>query len=420
MVRDEFIDYAKRKKVTGKLLIIFILMMVILTFFSNTINNFTLPRVTLESLSKGAILKEISGEGTIEAKNYFEQYIDMNLKVANVYVQAGDTVKMGQPIMELNIDNLKSNLLDTNAKYRQIQISLERLKDSSSLNNNDDNIQRALENMEKQRKNYQDIKALYDSGYESEVNFINADIARKGAERDYDAAVQNKEEFAKNNLRDIENAQLNLEIEARKIDALKKQVANNGLYAASADGIITELNFGEGIMANNSKPLYKLAETSGGFQLTVSVNRDLAAYVKPGDAVDVYVTSLGDKVVNGKLEQIKEDLKNGDNKELVIDVSDEELQGGENAQIVISKKTKLYSALVPNSAVNSDSDGSYVYVIKKKDSPLGTESYVQRIDVIVEDSDSTKSAINGLMALDKIVTESTKALSDGDKVVVEQ
>lgn len=419
MVQDEVIDYAKRKKVTGKLIVIFILMMALLTFFSNTINNFTLPRVAVDSPVRGSLIKELSGEGRIEAKSFHEQYIDTNLKILDIYIQVGDTVKQGQPILELDVDDLHSDLQDENAKYKQMQIALDKLKDSNAYKHEND-IEGAKENLDKQTKNYQDIKALYDSGFETEANLKNAEMVMKNAQRDYNFAVQNKEDFTKNNQRDIENAQLGLEIQARKIESLNKQMADNGIYMAPADGIITELNFAEGSMANSSKPLYKLAEASEGFQLTLSIDRDLADYVKVGDVVDVYITSLGDKIVNGELSQIKEDLKNGDNKELVIDVKDEELQGGESAQIAVSKKTKQYNALVPNSAINSDNDGYYVYVIKKKDSPLGTESYVQRVDVTVEDSDSTKAAVmNGIMPMDKIVTESTKELSEGDRVVVE-
>ncbi|KPU46146.1 multidrug resistance protein MdtA [Oxobacter pfennigii] len=419
MVREELMDYAKRKKITGKLLVIFMITMVLLTFFSNTINNFTLPRVTLEKPSGGALIKEISGEGIIEAKLVIEEYTDTSLKVLDVNVQAGDTVRAGQQILSLDIDSLKSSLEDEKAKYQQQQISLNKLKDSSNIITLDNNIETALENLTQKTKEYQDIKTLYEHGYESEKNLKNAEAAMNTAQRSYDSSLMAKESYIKENQQDIENGQLNLEIAARRIEALEKQVANNGIYMASAGGIITEVNFSKGSMANSSKPLFKLAETSGGFQVDIPVDRDLAGYVTIGDSVDVRITSLGDKVVKGAVAQIKEELQNGDNKVLVIDVNDQELQGGEKGQIYISNKTKQYSALVPNSSVYTDNNGYYVFVIKKNDGPLGTENYVQRADVTVEDSDSTMSAIvNGIMPMDKIVTDSTKSLSDGDKVVV--
>ncbi|HYE83738.1 MAG TPA: efflux RND transporter periplasmic adaptor subunit [Clostridia bacterium] len=421
MNREEFVENAARKKVTGKLLVIFVVMMVLLTFFSNTINNFTLPRVTLESPTRGALIKEISGKGTVEAKSVYEEYIDTNLKVLEVNVKAGDSVKKGQPILSLDFEDLKANLQDENAKYRQMQIALEKLKDKSNLQSYDNNIASAMENLEKQKKNYQDIKTLYDSGFETAYKLKDAETAMNSAQRSYDTAVQAKEDFKKDSLRDIENAELNLEIQARKLQSLDKKAANNGVYTAPADGVITELNFSEGAVANGTKPLFKLADASEGFQLTIPVDRDLADYVMSGDKVDIDIISLGDKTVAGKLVRIKENLQDGDYKDLLIDIEDEELQGGESAQIIISKKTRQYPALVPNSAVYADSDGYYVYVVKKKDSPLGTESYVQRVDVIAGDSDSTMTAVlKGITPMEKVVSGSTKSLSGGDRVVVEQ
>lgn len=421
MIHQELVDYAKRKKLTGKLLIIFMVMMVLLTFFSSTINNFTLPRVILDKPIGGALIKQISGQGTIQAKSVIEQYTDTNMKVSDVNVKVGDAVKKGQPVLSMDTDNLNSSLQDENAKYEQMKIILDRLQDSSNLATYDNSIQTALENKNQKTKEYQDTKILYDNGVESVKNLENAETAMNTAKWNYDVAVQAKEAFVRNSQRDIENAKLNLEIQARKIDTLKKQVTESKVYTAPADGIVTELNFSKGSIANSSKPLFKLAETSGGFQLEISADRDLIGYVNAGDSVDVSITSLGDKMVGGKIAEVKEDLQNGDNKILVIDVNDEELKGGENAQVNILKKTKQYSVLVPNSAVYNDNNGSYVFVVKKKDGPLGSESYVQRVDVIVEDSDSAKSAIvNGIMPMDKIVTSSTKALSDGDKVVVAQ
>jgi HlyD family secretion protein len=423
LIREELIDYTRRKKFTGKLLLLFTTMMVLLTFFSNTIHNFTLPRITVEKPTSGALIKEISGEGTIEAKSVFEQFIEAgtNPIVKEVHVQAGDIVKKDQPIITLDIDDLKSNLQDENAKYKQLQIALGKLKDSSNLTTLNNNIETALGNKNQKTKTYQDAKALYDSGFESANNLQNAKTAMEDAQRNYDSALQSKETFIKNNQKDIENAELNMEIEARKIDALNKQVAKNGVYIAPADGMITELNFNKGALANSSKALFKLAETSGCFQLTITADDNLADFIKSGDAVDVYIASLGDKKVAGNITQTKINSKDGDKKDLLIDVKDDMLQGGEKAKVTISKKTKQYSTLVPNSAVYTDSDGSYVFVVKEKKAPLGTESYVQKVTVTALDSDSTKSAIvNGITPMDKIVTKSTKTLSDGDRAVIDQ
>ncbi|OOP71787.1 hypothetical protein CBEIBR21_19535 [Clostridium beijerinckii] len=423
MIRVQLIEYTKRKKLTGKLLITFIVMMALLTFFSNTINNFTLSRITVDTAVSGALIKEISGKGTVTANSIFEQYIDVgnNLLVKNVNVKLNDTVKEGQPIITLDIGDIKSSLQDENSKYRQMQIVIDKLNDSSNLLKLNNDIETALKNKNQKSKSYQDIKTLFDSDFETANNLQNAKADMDEAERNYNLAVQTKEAYIKTNQEDIQNAQLNLEIEARKIDSLNKQIANGGVYTAPSDGVITELNFNEGSLANSSKALFKLAETSGGFQVSISVNSDLVTFVKSGDSVDVDITSLEDKIIAGKVSQIKADSKNGDNKELIIDLNDPDLQGGENAEVNIIKQTKQYSTLVPNSAVYTDNNGTYVFSVIEKEGPLGKESFVKRVDIIVEDSDGTNSAvIKGLDSRDKIVAKSTKSLSDGDRAVVEK
>lgn len=59
----------QRKKLIGKLSLLFLMTMIGLTFFSNTINNFALPRVQTVRPASGALIKEIFGEGTVEVKS---------------------------------------------------------------------------------------------------------------------------------------------------------------------------------------------------------------------------------------------------------------------------------------------------------------------------------------------------------------
>jgi len=420
LVTDEAIDYTKRKKRTGKLLFTFMVIMALLTFFSNTINNFLLPRVMLENPDRGALIKEISGEDTIEARSVYEEYADAGLKVLEVNVEEGDLVKKGQQLLSLDIEELKSSLQDEKNRYRQQQLDLEKLREDSMLRDYESSIESAKEKLEKQTKYYQDIKTLYDAGYESESGLKEAETELNSAKRSYDSAVQDKEDYLRNNLREIENLELDMEIQGRRIANLEKKVSNGGVYAAPSDGIITELNFSKGTLTGNTQPLYKLAEASGGFRLTISVDHELANYVKPGEKVDVYVASLEEGRIEGSIAQVKDNPEDGALKDIVIDIESSELKGGENGEVIISNRTEQFQELVPNSAVYTDNDGSYVYTIKKVDSPLGMESYVQRVSVTVLDSDSTKTAVMGVPPMDKVVAGSTKPLSDGDRVVIEE
>ena len=81
-----------------------------------------------------------------------------------------------------------------------------------------------------------------------------------------------------------------------------------------------------------------------------------------------------------------------------------------------------YKCVVPSSAVSKDNNGAFVYVIVGSSTPLGDKYNVKRVDVTVEATDGSASAIKG-EGLDKydvmIVVRSEKPLEDGQRVRLE-
>ena len=385
MNQEAIVQETARKKKIGELGLLFVSVVVALTFFSGTINNFTLARVETARPTNGALVKEIFGEGTVEAKATYEEYTDTSLRVKEVMVGLGDRVTKGQPLISLDVDTLKSDHQDEQARYQQLEISLAG----------------ARADQKQKQRNYDITKTLFDNGGESAVNVQNAEKSLADAERN------------------CRNIQLNLETQAKKVENLAKQVEGGGVYTAPVDGIITELNFAKGSMTNNSLPLYKLADPRQGFRLIVPVANDLADYARPGDTVNVNILSLEDKKAEGKIDKIVADSRHpGEEKDLWVGLSVDGVTGGEKGEIYLSKKTKQYPTLIPNSAVYFDSDGSYIYILKSQKGPLGTENYIQKMPVNVEDYDNEKCALSE-MVMDEVVVQSDKPLEDGDKVLKE-
>ena len=79
--------------------IIFLAIMLVLTFFSNTIMNHSLPEVAAQYVQSGSINAKIRGTGTVTANESFEVKSDQTREVLSVPVQVGDEVKVGDTLL---------------------------------------------------------------------------------------------------------------------------------------------------------------------------------------------------------------------------------------------------------------------------------------------------------------------------------
>ena len=73
--------------------------------------------------------------------------------------------------------------------------------------------------------------------------------------------------------------------------------------------------------------------------------------------------------------------------------------------------------VIPSAAVHTDADGSFVYTVTVKSSPLGNRYTVKKTTVEVLASDDTNSAVTGeLSTADFVITTATVPLQPGDQV----
>lgn len=81
--------------------IIFLSVLLILTFFSNTIMNMTLPEVSTEYIQYGTIKTQVRGSGTVIANENYSVRADMSREIAKVAVRAGQRVEKGDVLFVL-------------------------------------------------------------------------------------------------------------------------------------------------------------------------------------------------------------------------------------------------------------------------------------------------------------------------------
>ena len=94
-------DTKKRREWVKNAAIIFLTVMLILTFFSNTIMNYSLPEVATQYVQKGTITAKVRGTGNVEATDPYNVIVKETRVISAVAVKQGDTVEKDQIIYYL-------------------------------------------------------------------------------------------------------------------------------------------------------------------------------------------------------------------------------------------------------------------------------------------------------------------------------
>ncbi|MBD5139752.1 MAG: HlyD family efflux transporter periplasmic adaptor subunit [Ruminococcus sp.] len=163
----------KRREWVKNAIIIFLIVMLLLTFFSNTIMNYSLPEVSAQYVRGGTLSEQIRGSGTVEANQSYEVKISETRTIASVEVKVGDEIEKGATLFTLEdkesaeLDEAKKNLESEQQKLDDLQLDYDKAllkigvdysKENLSIANQEDDIRLAKEDLSK--------LADYQSAYE--------------------------------------------------------------------------------------------------------------------------------------------------------------------------------------------------------------------------------------------------------------
>lgn len=92
----------KKREWVKNAIIIFLVIMLILTFFSNTIMNWSLPEVSAQYVMGGTLSEQIRGTATVESAESYNIIIDEERTVQSIKVNEGDKVEKDQVLFLLD------------------------------------------------------------------------------------------------------------------------------------------------------------------------------------------------------------------------------------------------------------------------------------------------------------------------------
>ena len=123
-----------RKDIIKDITIAFLAILLLLTFFSNTIMNYSLPEVAIQQIQDGTISPVIRGTGTVEAKDPYEVKVSQERVIKSVAVEVGAQVKKGDTIYYLE-DKESTELVDARQKLEELMQTFETSLFSGDLSN---------------------------------------------------------------------------------------------------------------------------------------------------------------------------------------------------------------------------------------------------------------------------------------------
>ena len=135
--------------------IIFLAVLLVLTFFSKTIMNASLPEVAAQQAASGAINARIRGSGTVEASEVYNVTIKQPRKVASVLVKTGQEINVGDTMFVLEAedsDELKQAETDLETLQQNYDKSLIEAGNTAAQENYD---------VQKAREAYNEALAVY-------------------------------------------------------------------------------------------------------------------------------------------------------------------------------------------------------------------------------------------------------------------
>lgn len=200
-----------------------------------------------------------------------------------------------------------------------------------------------------------------------------------------------------------------------KVKALEEKTSAANIKSRYA-GVVTEVNVAAGDTTTADTPLMVVELTEKGYTLKATVTKEQARTLKEG--LQAEITNLWDSGITMTLTSITSDKNDPANSRvLTFAVTGEDVSVGQSLSFSVGDKNSNYDLVIPSAAIHTDADGSFVYTVQVKSSPLGNRYTVRKKTVTIVASDDNNSAVSGELSSDDfVITTATVPLKVGTQV----
>lgn len=281
----------KRREWVKNAAIIFLTIMLLLTFFSNTIMNYSLPEVATQYVQTGTITEKVRGTGKVEASDPYNVIAKESRVITSVAVKQGDIVEKDQVIYyleesesdeltkaEQELEDLELNymkgLFGANVSPEVItKVANGNIDSFSQLQAKVTDMQNRLEAAKKRVEECQ--KNVDDLTLQSTKDTNNAGVSTKNEELTKDQATTDLTEaqnrFEKDKAATIASLNAQIAEVSSQISDLEKLLASTGTTGGTGtaqNSFFTQKATAVGNLYDKMKSIYDAASADSGITLT--------------------------------------------------------------------------------------------------------------------------------------------------------
>jgi HlyD family secretion protein len=328
-------------------------------------------QVTLGTVTERNISPAIQGVGTVEAKVVIQLAAKIPGRIIAIKADQGDTVRKGQPLIELENSEARAEVERASANHTKAQLTIPAQQAAlqraqANLSAADAAIARAKANRALAHANAERWRKLSATG---DVPQMDVD-ARITAAESADEELKSAEAQRQGALKDIAVQEAALKIAQNEIATAAAAVAAvqakraDTIIVSPIDGFVVSRELEPGATVNAGTPILKLADPHTAW-VTVFVDEREAGPLAVGDAADIALRSLPGKKLCGKVARIRRESDRV-TEQLAVDITFDEppqrLTLGEQAEATI-RPAGTKAAALPLAAIVRTPDGTGAWTV---------------------------------------------------------
>lgn len=363
LLRGESIDGKRKRRKRGRwkkiLLLLAVLIVLAVIFVPRFLggNQQQGIMVAVSSLTKGDVVQTLAVSGPVSGTDSVDVVSNIHAEILDIMVKEGDKVVKDQVLATLDKTDLEKEVTIAQNKY-----NLEVSNYNERAGELQNSYEKAVQDYNIAKTNYDRMKALFDAGDLSQVDLEAAENTMRDAERQVNT-------YRVSNGKVRVGESYSLQIESAKFDLeQKKEVLQNAEIKSPISGTVIRVYCKVGRFADKTeddRPMFSI-ENLDVLEIKINVSEYSIGNIKLGQKAKITADILNGEFVEGEVVNISPtgEEKGGGSTERVIPVTirildnNTKLIAGINAKAEIVLKEAKDTFVIPTSSIIQLVDGN--------------------------------------------------------------